>query len=90
VVKQVFDFTSNLAIGETISTATCTCTVFSGIDGSPSSVINGAASISGTQVTQSLTGGVVGVIYNIQCSVTTSTSQTLQMQGLLAIIPVAT
>lgn len=89
-INVVFDFTSRLAIGETITSQVCTCTVFSGLDSTPGSVINGAATVSGTQVTQSVKGGVVGVLYNIQCVVTTSASQTLTMQGYLAILPSTT
>ena len=86
----VFDFTSDLAVGETIITKTCACTVYSGVDASPSSVISGSASSSGAQVTQLVTGGVVGVLYNIACTITTSAGQTLIKSGLLAILPTAT
>ena len=86
-INATFDFTSQLAIGETISTQSCTCSVYSGTDASPSSVISGSASASGTVVTQKLTGGVLGVIYNVLCTITTSVGQTLQQDGLLAIIP---
>jgi hypothetical protein len=84
-----FDFTSLLGIGETISTQVVTCAVFSGTDASPSSLINGSATKSGAVVTQSVTGGVVGVAYNLTCTITTSASQTLQMQGLLVVLPSA-
>ena len=86
-ILAAFDFTSNLAIGETISTQVCTCAVWSGTDASPSSVISGSATASGTVVSQKLTGGVLGVMYNVTCTITTSAGQTLALQGLLAIIP---
>jgi len=86
-INQQFDFLSQLAVGETISTKVTTCSVFSGVDASPSSVINGAATNSGSIVTQSLTGGVVGVIYQIVCTVTTSLSQTIQLAGYLYVEP---
>lgn len=85
--NEVFDFTSLLASGETLSTATTTATVYSGTDASPSSVISGAASISGAKVTQKLTAGTLGVTYLITCTVTTSTSQTLVLEGFLPIVP---
>lgn len=87
VKKQVFDFASALAVGETISTQTVTATVYSGTDSSPSSIISGSASASGTKVTQAITGGVVGVVYYLTCSITTSASQTLKQVGYLTILP---
>lgn len=82
-----FDFLSNLAIGETISTQTCTATVWSGTDASPSSIISGSASASGSIVSQKITAGTLGVIYELLCTITTSAGQTLQQVGYLAIQP---
>ena len=84
---EIFDFASRLALGETLSTASTTATVYSGTDASPSAVISGAASISGTQVSQKLTAGTVGVTYLLTCTVTTSTSQTLILYAFLSIVP---
>ena len=87
VKKQVFDFASVLAVGETISTQTVTAAVYSGTDASPSALISGSASASGTKVTQTITGGLAGVVYTITCSITTSLSQTLRLMGYLSILP---
>jgi len=84
-VKQVFDFASLLASGETISSAQTFCTVYSGVDANPQIVVSGAAAISGTQVTQALTGGVAGTCYWVRCEAVTSASQTLSLQGVLAV-----
>lgn len=84
--KQVFDFISALAVGETISTASTAAVVYSGTDASPSSIISGAASISGTKVTQTLTAGTSGVTYLVTCTITTSLSQTLTLQGYLTVV----
>ncbi len=86
--NEVFDFTSRLAAGETLSTATVTATVYSGTDASPSAVISGSASISGAKVTQKITAGTLGVMYLLSCSVTTSAGQTLLLEGILPIVPV--
>jgi len=86
-LNQQFDFLSQLAVGETISTKVTTCTVFTGVDASPSSVINGAASNSGSIVTQSITGGIVGVVYILVCTITTSLSQTIKLAGYLYVEP---
>ena len=86
----VFDFTSRLGVSETISSAATVATVYSGVDASPSAMVSGSASISGTQVTQLITAGVTGVVYNLQCTVVTSLGQTLQQQGFLAVLPTTT
>ncbi len=87
-LNLLFDFTSQLSSGETISAAEGTAAVYSGTDSSPSSLINGSATISGQQVTQSVTGGVEGVIYDVGMSITTSLGQILQMAGYVAVAPV--
>ncbi len=84
-INVVFDFISSLGSSETISTSVCTCSVYNGIDLNPSSVI-GATSSSGTQVTQTLLGGVNGVTYTLTCTITTSLSQTLTLSGYLAVL----
>ena len=86
-VKYVFDFSSLLAVGETISTQAVTAAVYSGTDASPSSIVSGSATASGAQVTQAITAGVTGVIYQLTCAITTSASQTLQLIALLPVIP---
>jgi hypothetical protein len=85
--KAIFDFISRLAVGETISTATVTAVVYSGVDSTPSALISGSAAISGTQVTQLTVGGVLGVVYLLTCSVTTSGSQTLVLEGFMGVVP---
>lgn len=86
-VSEVFDFTSRLAAGETISTAVTTATVYSGTDASPSSIISGSATISGQKVTQLVTAGTLGVTYLLLCSITTSAGQALQLSGYLVVVP---
>ena len=82
-----FDFTSDLAIGETISTQAVTASVYAGTDATPSAIVSGSASASGTVVSQKITAGVLGVIYKLICAITTSAGQTLQQVGYLAVIP---
>ena len=78
-----FNFVGRLASGETISTATCTATVFAGTDASPSSIISGSTTTTGTKVTQLIVDGVDGVTYQVQCAITTSSSQKRHIVGLL-------
>ncbi len=86
-VNEVFDFTSQIAVGETLSTAVVTATTYSGTDASPSAIVSGSASISGAQVTQAITAGTLGVVYLLTCTVTTSLSQTLTLNAFLPVIP---
>lgn len=85
-ITLTFEFVSDLAPGETISTQVVSCSVWSGTDASPSSVISGSASASSTRVTQKVTAGVTGVVYQLLCTITTSLAQTLQQSGYLAVI----
>jgi hypothetical protein len=87
VLLDQFNFLSMLAVGETISTAVFTASVYSGVDASPSSVISGSATVATPTPTQKVTGGVAGVIYEILCTVTTNGGQTLLLAGYLAITP---
>ena len=86
-LNETFDFLSRLAIGETISTATVTASVYSGTDAAPSAIVSGSAAISGSKVTQKITAGTLGVVYKLLCVCTTSTSQTLSLAALLAVVP---
>jgi hypothetical protein len=81
-----FNFISDLEVGETISGAEVTCSVFSGIDATPSAVISGTATVSGGTVTQKVIDGTAGVIYLLTCSITTTSSAIKFMQGYLAVI----
>jgi hypothetical protein len=82
-----FPFVSQLAPGETISTQVVTASVYTGVDANPGAIISGAAAVVGTNVMQLITGGVLGVIYELLCTITTSLGQTIKMAGYLAIIP---
>lgn len=82
-----WDFSSLLATSETISSQSVSASVYSGTDSSPSLIINGAATVSGNIVSQSITAGVVGVVYQLKCQITTSLSQTLQLVSFLVIEP---
>lgn len=81
-----FYFLSLLGPTETISSATCTATVFSGNDPTPGNIISGGATISGPVVTQAITGGVVGTIYDVVCTVVTSLGQTLSISTMIPIL----
>jgi hypothetical protein len=86
IIEQV-DFISQLGPGETLLTAVCTCSVYTGIDANPSAMISGVASIGGTIVSQLVIGGVLGTIYEFLATVTTSLGQKIELAGYLAVIP---
>ena len=89
IKKYVWDFASLLAVGETISSAVVVIAVYSGTDANPGVIASGAASISGTKVTQAIIGGLTGVTYLLTMQIATSTSQQLQLSGYLTILPVS-
>jgi hypothetical protein len=83
-----FDFISNLAPGETITPQSVIVAVYSGTDPNPGMMLAGSASVTNiTQVLQNLTGGVLGTIYEVACTVTTSLGQTLVLSAYLVIVP---
>lgn len=84
----VFDFVSALppASTATLTGGTVTATVWTGVDGAPQAVVSGAATVSGTKLTQRLTGGIAGVVYKLRISATTTDGQTLAMTAYLAVV----
>lgn len=71
------DFADLLATGETINSPVWTNVAVGGQDASAGTMIQGAASVSGTKVSQMISGGVPGVRYAPKCTVQTSLGQTL-------------
>ena len=81
-----FDFINSLAIGEAITSQNVVATVYSGYDANPSAIISGSATVENvTQVMQLITGGLNGVIYELNSTITTNRGQTLTQNGLLAV-----
>ncbi len=82
------DFISQLASGEAVSAVARSVVVDSGIDASPSAILSGAGSLSGSIFTQILTDGVDGVIYLISFDATTSLGNHLIINASLAVLDV--
>jgi hypothetical protein len=82
-IFYTFNFVSPLGPTETISTAVCTASVYTGVDASPSLVISGAAQIVGQNVNQLLTGGIPGVVYQILCTIVSNLGQTITLSTYL-------
>lgn len=83
----VFDYTSVLAVGETLTMATVTAAVYSGTDPTISPFLNGAPAVVTPKVTQSITAGLVGVTYKLDCAATTSLGNVFVITAFLTIIP---
>ena len=80
------DFADDLGAGETISSKSVTASVYSGTDAVPSNIVSGAATSSGSIVSQNITGGVLGVVYKLVYQITTSVGRTLQKAGWLVVV----
>lgn len=80
-----FDFSSFLALAETISGSVASVAVWSGTDASPSSMLSGSSAVSGALVNQLMTGGVAGVLYVVSIVASTSLGQALTLSGFLAV-----
>jgi hypothetical protein len=83
-----FDFAEGLG-GDTISGAPeVVCTLAAGADASPSALLNGAPSVYGSIVVQSVIGGVVNCDYRIEVRVNTTGSSPARKLVLAGILPV--
>jgi len=83
----IVNFSDRLVGSETINGASVTVSVFSGTDSTPATMLSGSATYDANgNVTQILTGGVAGVVYNIVYIVTTSGSHNYVKVGQLAVI----
>jgi len=89
-VVLTFDFSSELASGETLTgSITREISVVLGTDGSPSSVWNGSAQFdTGSEaILQGVTGGVAGAHYKIKMTAeTTNASKKLSRVGILPVV----
>jgi len=83
--KLAFDFISDLAIGETISSAVASAVVYSGSAAATATL--GTPAISGTVVTVAAEGDTEGVTFLVTVEATTSAGQVLPLSGFLAMTP---
>jgi hypothetical protein len=85
-----FEMLSRLDVGETVETAICEAEVFSGTDATPEALLTGTATVSGSVVSQQITGGTVGVVYLVTCAIRTSLNNILLNRAKIAVLPSAT
>ena len=81
-----FDFTPVLGTSETLTAATCVVEVKEGTDSNPSAIMSGTPVISGTKVAQRIYGGLDGVTYRLEMTVTTSATNVYTLVGDLPVI----
>jgi len=81
------NFADDVATGDSISSATWTCSVASGVDASPSSRISGGPLISGTLVQIMVTGMLPGVLYRLQAYATLASGQIVTLYSHVACTP---
>jgi hypothetical protein len=88
-VLVTIDFTYATTTGDTVLSAVCSMSVYSGVDSNPSLLFNGTASVinNHTAVSQSITGGIAGVVYELKCTATTTSGQTPVQAGYLVVEP---
>jgi hypothetical protein len=84
VIPIVFKFENIVSSISAVSSVSVT--LVSGTDGSPSSIISGTATFSGTSVTQAIQNGVDGCIYLIVCNITSGSN----IYSLACYLPVVT
>lgn len=86
-IQVRFPFLDLIQWGETLITASFTAVVYSGVDASPSDILQSTMpdTVKSTILLQ-VTAGLVGVIYLITCKVIGSSGNTYQRAGLLVIV----
>jgi len=81
------DFISSLAPEEIISSASVTASVYSGVDPNPQFIVLSTPTITGSVVSQGITGGVLGTIYELLYKAITSLNQAIEISAFLAVVP---
>lgn len=83
-----YDFGGQVSVGVTLSLPTATVSVYSGEDATPSDLLSGSASVSGTVVSQLILGSaaVVGVTYRLVLGATTSDGQKLFAETYITVL----
>lgn len=84
VVTLAFDFAA-LSGALALSAPVVSVTVASGTDASPSAILSGAASVSGTQVLQRVQAGVLQVTYKLKAQIDLADGSRYVLAGLLPV-----
>lgn len=79
VRAESFDFSGAIGAGDGITTVIVLCPVFTGVSTTPLTAID--VGFTGRVATCKLSGGTSGVVYDVLCTVTTVSGQTLNLSG---------
>jgi len=85
-VPLVVDFISQLIDGEALVAATTSASVFNGTDPAPEDILLGSPDLAQNVVTQTITGGLVGVTYTVQFNGTTNLDNELIINVYVSVI----
>ncbi len=80
------DFAPLLETGETVSTAAASIRVISGTDANSAAMLSGSVSVSGSIASVKIINGVVGCVYRVGFTATTSSGQKFIEGADLAVI----
>lgn len=84
-VPFTINFGDRLQYGETINGSSVSIVVMSGEDANPSAMLVSAATTTGTTITQTVGGGIAGVVYMIVFLVTGTNSHNYVKEGWLVV-----
>lgn len=80
------DFEAMLTTGETISSGSCICYLATDTTKTDLPAMKqGSASVTGTKITQKITGGTDGLLYKLRFTAVTSFGQTLVLTVVLPV-----
>lgn len=86
VLTLTFNFIGQMNFGEAINDAVVTSIVHSGTDPNPENIVLGASTIDGTVVSQVITNGLPGVIYQVVAAITGTEGNVYTQSGLLSVV----
>lgn len=72
-----FNLVDVIEVGENIVSTALSVSVMDGVDASPSALLSGGVTISGSLVLQNIQGGVDGVTYSVRAVITMNTGRVL-------------
>lgn len=84
-VTLTFDFSAELGSATIAGTPVCTVTLVAGTDASPSSLLSGAAQVSGGNVLQLVHNGSAGADYDVKCTATLDDTRILVLGRILPV-----
>lgn len=86
-VTAEFDFSKDLAAGDSVVSVQLLVTTVQGVDAAPA-LLSGAAQLKGARAFQQLQGGLAGCSYRIECRATTATNNLLVLARVLPVLAI--